>query len=93
MKQLVRNRNLFIGAYSVSSVIDIVVHVFNLDNGLERISIAITVTLLLDLCTIGVTLYYNFKKSQHVKTTKKAREKYLEDQTTAALLIGVGNET
>ena len=92
LKQLTRNMNLFIGAYSVSSIIDVFVEAFNMDNGVERFSIAITVTLLLDLCTIGVTLYLNFRKTQHVKKTKKAKEKFLEDQRAHATLLD-GAET
>ena len=70
MTKLRRDMAMFIAAYTISSIISVVVEAFGLDNGFLRFSLDITVTLALDLCTIGVTLFLNHQKTQQLKKQK-----------------------
>ena len=58
---------IFIGAYTLSSIGDAVAEMFGISkSGWARYVTAILVTLILDWCTIGITLYLNFLKTKQL---------------------------
>ena len=64
---------IYIGAYALSSIGDLIVESLNLSNGMLRFSLAISITLILDICTIGVTLYLNYTKTRQIEARNKMR--------------------
>ena len=64
---------IYIGAYALSSIGDLIVESLNLSNGMLRFSLAICITLILDICTIGVTLYLNYTKTRQIEARNKMR--------------------
>ena len=59
--------SIFIGAYTLSSIGDAVAEMCGISkSGWLRYVTAILVTLVLDWCTIGVTLYLNFLKTKQL---------------------------
>ena len=67
---------LYIAAYSISSLIDVVVEIISLENGLTRFLSIIFVTLALDLSTVGTTLILNYQKTRHVKRIEDYKQRY-----------------
>ena len=67
---------LYIAAYSISSLIDVVVEIISLENGLTRFLAIIFVTLALDLSTVGTTLILNYQKTRHVKKIEDLKQRY-----------------
>ena len=62
---------IFIGAYILSSVGDAVSEMFDIRNaGWLRYFMIILVTLTLDWCTIGITLYLNYSKTRQIAARK-----------------------
>ena len=56
---------IFIGAYILSSVGDAVSEMFDIrEKGWIRYFVIILVTVILDWCTIGITLYLNYSKTR-----------------------------
>ena len=67
---------LYIAAYSISSIIDVIVEVVDLENGPTRFLAIIFVTLGLDLSTVGTTLILNYQKTRHVKRLQAKQTRY-----------------
>ena len=62
---------IFIGAYILSSVGDAVSEMFDIrESGWLRYFLIILVTLILDWCTIGITLYLNYSKTRQLAARK-----------------------
>ena len=62
---------IFIGAYILSSVGDAVSEMFDIrERGWIRYFMIILVTLILDWCTIGITLYLNYSKTRQLAAKK-----------------------
>ena len=73
---------IFIGAYILSSVGDAVSEMCDIRNtGWVRYFVIILVTLILDWCTIGITLYLNYSK------TRQLAAKKMLDANSSAMFI------